>query len=778
MAGTIKHSWEGTVLTIESDSGISSCDLKGDKGDTGIRGPQGATGEKGGAVDSVNGKIGEVELKSDDVGAYSLADKGTAITKNADLNTYTTPGNYYASTEVAKTVSHSPFSTKGYRLICQVGYSDDYDTAEGFGYQIAFGSGADSDIRFRSCLNGSWTNWLHYSKYNHYHSNYLPINGGNLTGALNVNGAVTATTFNGDLSGNASTATKLTKKLTIGSTNKTFDGSADISLSLNDIGALPGKTISATTPATEGWYRIATTIEGQGNNLGQFIIQAPLPSHHCTVMLNAGISYGNQPTLQQMNYTYYYNNPCLTKARIVYHPTYTGTYAYLEVYLSENSATEINVTYTGKGWNLISPNKVDSTLPSGYMSEEITFVPGIIAKTLTISGTEVGLTHIKFSRPNVNYIVFPKEGAVSFECGDAASSSGNGSLVIRETNVHPGKPDISLRTSGNRWANVFTKALDLSGTATMTGQLLVKNDPQTPLIKFMAKRDNATIPGAYFYEDFGSTNTYVQNQLVFRVYSIKNDGSISNTSYENFKLPGCNLNRTGIADYNILTTKNVVTLPQGGTGATTPEQARINLGITPENIGALPDTYVAPVTSVNGQTGDVRISVENGLPLGGTKGQVLGKKSDADNDIGWINAATSFNVLTVYPVGSIYMSVNNVNPATLFGGTWEQIQDAFLLAAGTKHSAGSTGGSETYNLSVSHKHMSPLGYNSDAVGGIAINGTVSAGKGKAYKTSASEYSGSSLASNITAYYTGDATVSDTIQTMPPYLTVYMWKRVA
>ena len=81
MAGTIKHSWEGTVLTIESDSGISSCDLKGDKGDTGIRGPQGATGEKGGAVDSVNGKIGEVELKSDDVGAYSLADKGTQLLK-------------------------------------------------------------------------------------------------------------------------------------------------------------------------------------------------------------------------------------------------------------------------------------------------------------------------------------------------------------------------------------------------------------------------------------------------------------------------------------------------------------------------------------------------------------------------------------------------------------------------------------------------------------------------------------------------------------------------
>lgn len=44
MAGTITHSWNGTVLTITSDSGTSSCDLKGGKGDMGIRGPQGPAG--------------------------------------------------------------------------------------------------------------------------------------------------------------------------------------------------------------------------------------------------------------------------------------------------------------------------------------------------------------------------------------------------------------------------------------------------------------------------------------------------------------------------------------------------------------------------------------------------------------------------------------------------------------------------------------------------------------------------------------------------------------
>ena len=49
----------------------------------------------------------------------------------------------------------------------------------------------------------------------------------------------------------------------------------------------------------------------------------------------------------------------------------------------------------------------------------------------------------------------------------------------------------------------------------------------------------------------------------------------------------------------------------------------------------------------------------------------------------------------VYPVGSIYMSVNNVNPSTLFGGTWEQISGKFLLASSSGRAAGTTGGAET-----------------------------------------------------------------------------------
>ena len=36
-----------------------------------------------------------------------------------------------------------------------------------------------------------------------------------------------------------------------------------------------------------------------------------------------------------------------------------------------------------------------------------------------------------------------------------------------------------------------------------------------------------------------------------------------------------------------------------------------------------------------------------------------------------------------YPVGAIYMSVNNTSPSTLFGGTWVQLTDTFLYASNT-----------------------------------------------------------------------------------------------
>ena len=55
----------------------------------------------------------------------------------------------------------------------------------------------------------------------------------------------------------------------------------------------------------------------------------------------------------------------------------------------------------------------------------------------------------------------------------------------------------------------------------------------------------------------------------------------------------------------------------------------------------------------------------------------------------------------VYPVGSIYMSVVNVSPASFLGGTWQAIeQGRMLMAAGSSWQAGTAGGAAYHALTV------------------------------------------------------------------------------
>lgn len=58
----------------------------------------------------------------------------------------------------------------------------------------------------------------------------------------------------------------------------------------------------------------------------------------------------------------------------------------------------------------------------------------------------------------------------------------------------------------------------------------------------------------------------------------------------------------------------------------------------------------------------------------------------------------AFVLEAVYPVGAIYLSTNSTSPSTLFGGTWVQLKDTFLLSAGDTYTAGDTGGEATHTL--------------------------------------------------------------------------------
>ena len=123
----------------------------------------------------------------------------------------------------------------------------------------------------------------------------------------------------------------------------------------------------------------------------------------------------------------------------------------------------------------------------------------------------------------------------------------------------------------------------------------------------------------------------------------------------------------------------------------------------------------------------------------------------------------------VYPVGSIYMSVNSTNPKNLFGGTWEQIQGRFLFGMNSSYPAGSTGGEITHKLTnaemPAHAHYMASG---------------NAGASDTWTPDAGSYLVDSVTNDQHTWWAqigmNEAGGSEAHNNMPPYLSVYIWKR--
>lgn len=138
------------------------------------------------------------------------------------------------------------------------------------------------------------------------------------------------------------------------------------------------------------------------------------------------------------------------------------------------------------------------------------------------------------------------------------------------------------------------------------------------------------------------------------------------------------------------------------------------------------------------------------------------------------------NINAVYPVGSIYMSVNSTNPGTLFGGTWQRIEGRFLLGASSTYGAGSTGGESSHKLTTdelpSHSHSVNAQNLQGGTNGDVCNSNSGSLNGWDYEPDHTNRGGRRF--TVPAHNTNSTGGGKAHNNMPPYLSVYIWKRTA
>ena len=122
----------------------------------------------------------------------------------------------------------------------------------------------------------------------------------------------------------------------------------------------------------------------------------------------------------------------------------------------------------------------------------------------------------------------------------------------------------------------------------------------------------------------------------------------------------------------------------------------------------------------------------------------------------------------VYPVGAFYISATATSPRTVFGfGTWTQIKDRFILAAGDAYPAASSGGESEVTLTTTQMPAHNHGLPHPNDGGDIAAPIAYFAESNATKTF-----------GAVACYSNNTGGGEAHNNMPPYLAAYVWQRTA
>lgn len=129
------------------------------------------------------------------------------------------------------------------------------------------------------------------------------------------------------------------------------------------------------------------------------------------------------------------------------------------------------------------------------------------------------------------------------------------------------------------------------------------------------------------------------------------------------------------------------------------------------------------------------------------------------------------NVNLLYPVGSIYISINSTNPGNIFGGTWERIKGKMLVGVDEDdtdlNESGKIGGAKE------HRHLEGIFAYNGKLGVSNTNIAAQSSKREIYTVN-----GTTGFTNVPGSQLCDVYSTEYSSNMPPYYTVYIFVRTA